>query len=245
MGACETTPLATRRDRHATPDKQTRNRTPLPRPSMIIRRSPAPSSFVLAAARQRAVQPDPGPRDGSTGQLRRRIRKNSQAQPGGARSQRPDPYALLTTMALMGAADQRIFPQAASGPRQPSNRPAVPVHGRLRIVLSGSGALTAQPPPGPPGSPLSSRQKYRASRCSILFPPDAPLPSHAGLRSITLTVPTPLYAWSLAWRVPSPPAARRTVARIRRSGPCPALAGLRARSATGFRTQTTRSGRVL
>ncbi|MFJ9850431.1 LysR family transcriptional regulator [Streptomyces sp. NPDC101150] len=33
-----------------------------------------------------------------------------------------------------------------------------------------------------------------------LFPADAPLPDHAGLRAIPLVEPTPLYAWSLAWR---------------------------------------------
>ncbi|QHA08787.1 LysR family transcriptional regulator [Streptomyces broussonetiae] len=32
-----------------------------------------------------------------------------------------------------------------------------------------------------------------------LFPADAPLPDHAGLRSVPLVDPTPLYAWSLAW----------------------------------------------
>jgi len=37
-----------------------------------------------------------------------------------------------------------------------------------------------------------------------LFPADAPLPDHAGLRSIPLTEPTPLYAWSLAWREADP-----------------------------------------
>ncbi|WP_329372595.1 LysR family transcriptional regulator [Streptomyces sp. NBC_00669] len=36
--------------------------------------------------------------------------------------------------------------------------------------------------------------------CFTLFPSDAPLPDHADLRSIPLTAPTPLYAWSLAWR---------------------------------------------
>lgn len=36
--------------------------------------------------------------------------------------------------------------------------------------------------------------------CFTLFPADAPLPDHAGLRSIPITAPTPLYAWSLAWR---------------------------------------------
>ncbi|MBD0747840.1 LysR family transcriptional regulator [Streptomyces sp. CBMA152] len=33
-----------------------------------------------------------------------------------------------------------------------------------------------------------------------VFPADAPLPDHTGLRSIPLVEPTPLYAWSLAWR---------------------------------------------
>ncbi|MGW3209591.1 LysR family transcriptional regulator [Streptomyces sp. NPDC001135] len=33
-----------------------------------------------------------------------------------------------------------------------------------------------------------------------LLPADAPLPDHAGLRCIPLVEPTPLYAWSLAWR---------------------------------------------
>lgn len=32
-----------------------------------------------------------------------------------------------------------------------------------------------------------------------LFPADAPLPDHSGLRGIPLVDPTPLYAWSLAW----------------------------------------------
>ncbi len=36
--------------------------------------------------------------------------------------------------------------------------------------------------------------------CFTLFPADAPLPDAAGLRSIPLVGPTPLYAWSLAWR---------------------------------------------
>lgn len=36
--------------------------------------------------------------------------------------------------------------------------------------------------------------------CFTLFPSDAPLPGYADLRSIPLTAPTPLYAWSLAWQ---------------------------------------------
>ncbi|HUR04667.1 MAG TPA: LysR family transcriptional regulator [Nonomuraea sp.] len=44
-------------------------------------------------------------------------------------------------------------------------------------------------------------QHVRAdTSCFTLFPADAPLPDHAGLRSISLVEPTPLYAWSLAWR---------------------------------------------
>ncbi|MFF4490350.1 LysR family transcriptional regulator [Streptomyces sp. NPDC001544] len=33
-----------------------------------------------------------------------------------------------------------------------------------------------------------------------VFPADVPLPDHTGLRCIPLVEPTPLYAWSLAWR---------------------------------------------
>jgi hypothetical protein len=32
-----------------------------------------------------------------------------------------------------------------------------------------------------------------------LFPADAPLPTHSGVRGIQLVAPTPLYAWSLVW----------------------------------------------
>jgi hypothetical protein len=70
---------------------------------MIFRRSPASSSFVLAAARLRALQLDPWPRGGRTGQLRGRTQKNSQPSPAARVVTGPDPYALLTTVALMGA----------------------------------------------------------------------------------------------------------------------------------------------
>ncbi|GAA3219327.1 LysR family transcriptional regulator [Nonomuraea helvata] len=44
-------------------------------------------------------------------------------------------------------------------------------------------------------------QHIRAdTSCFTLFPADAPLSDHSGLRSIPLVEPTPLYAWSLAWR---------------------------------------------
>jgi len=53
MGACETTPPATH-------TRGTQPAPSLPRLSIIGRRSPASSSFVLAAARLRALQLDPG-----------------------------------------------------------------------------------------------------------------------------------------------------------------------------------------
>ncbi|MFI0451565.1 LysR family transcriptional regulator [Actinomadura sp. 6N118] len=38
------------------------------------------------------------------------------------------------------------------------------------------------------------------SRRFLLLPADVPLPPHPALRSVPLTDPTPLYAWSLLWR---------------------------------------------
>src|SRR4029079_14271182 len=49
--------------------------------SRISRRLPASSSFVLAAARLRALQPDPWPRGGKTRAAARKIQKNSQTPP--------------------------------------------------------------------------------------------------------------------------------------------------------------------
>ena len=57
MGACETTPPATPGDNHD-PLKNQHERSPSSL-SMIVRRSSASSSFVLAAARLRALQLDP------------------------------------------------------------------------------------------------------------------------------------------------------------------------------------------
>ena len=71
---------------------------------MIFRRSPASSSFVLAAARLRALQRDPRPRDEKDQAAARKIQKNSQPKPGRKHvATGLDPYALLTPMALMGA----------------------------------------------------------------------------------------------------------------------------------------------
>src|SRR6476660_3409247 len=72
---------------------------------MIFRRLPASSSFVLAAARLRALQLDSSAAAADPGHLRGRPRRIVKPAPG--RQQHvvtgPDPYALLTTVALMGA----------------------------------------------------------------------------------------------------------------------------------------------
>src|SRR4029077_20788978 len=86
MGACETTPLAN------APGNSTRTRISQtandpPRPSMISRRLPASSSFVLAAARLRALQLDPF-RTAADRAAARKDPEEQSAQPGGARSHR-------------------------------------------------------------------------------------------------------------------------------------------------------------
>ncbi|WP_218670902.1 LysR substrate-binding domain-containing protein [Microbispora sp. GKU 823] len=81
--------------------------------------------------------------------------------------------------------------------------------------------------------------------CFTLFPADAPLPDHAGLRAIALTAPTPLYAWSLAWRESyGHPLARRPVARLRRRRASPALAEYTP-GRTGSPTPTMRASRLV
>ena len=89
-------------NQHATPDNPTATGpSPLLR---IFRRLPASSSFVLAAARLRALQLDSWLRGGKDQQLRGRIQKNSQPSPAARLVTGSDPYALLTLVALMGAA---------------------------------------------------------------------------------------------------------------------------------------------
>ena len=75
---------------------------------MIFRRLPASSSFVLAAARLRALQLDPWPRGGKDRAAARKDPEEQSAQLGGPVVTGLDPYALLTTMALMGA-DERAL----------------------------------------------------------------------------------------------------------------------------------------
>jgi hypothetical protein len=105
-------PLRTPRtgNQHTTPDKPTATKPSSP--SMIVRRLPASSSFVLTAARLRALQLDPWPRGGKDRQLRGRTQKNSQPSPAARVVTGSDPYALLTLAALMGA-DVSVGCQAA------------------------------------------------------------------------------------------------------------------------------------
>ncbi len=79
MGACETTPPAhapghpTTLRKHSAKDPSS--------PPMIHRRSSASSSFVLAAARLRALQLDPLPHGDVNQAAARKIPNNSQASP--------------------------------------------------------------------------------------------------------------------------------------------------------------------
>jgi hypothetical protein len=70
---------------------------------------PASSSFVLAAARLRALQPDPGAaRQEDPGSCEEESRRTIQPSPAARVVTGPGPYALLTQAALMGA-EMRIF----------------------------------------------------------------------------------------------------------------------------------------
>jgi hypothetical protein len=100
---------------------------------MIFRRSPASSSFVLAAARLRALQLDPGRAAAGPGSGQEGIPKNSQPSPAARVVTGPGPYALLTVVALMGA-DERTFNSGACLPQ--STRmlsPLIGVGGRLLL----------------------------------------------------------------------------------------------------------------
>jgi len=73
-------------------------------PPIIFRRLPASSSFVLAAARLRALQLDPGRAAARPGAAARKDPEEQSAQPGRQDVVTgPGPHALLTPMALMGA----------------------------------------------------------------------------------------------------------------------------------------------
>src|SRR5215471_18685489 len=98
MGARETTPPATHTRGHPPPLEFS---SWLPR---IRRRSPASSSFVLAAARLRALQLDTEPRDGGRPQRPGRARKTNQPSPAARiKVTGPDPHTHLTAQAPMGA----------------------------------------------------------------------------------------------------------------------------------------------
>src|SRR5690349_1838328 len=94
---------------------------------MIFRRLLASSSFVLAAARLRALQPDPGRAAAGPAAAR----KDPEEQSAQARRRvvtGSGPYALLTLVALMGAADR--------------------VHSRLRKAMGWMGSNLAALSPG-------------------------------------------------------------------------------------------------
>ena len=156
-------------NQHATPDKPTATKPPSS-PSMIFRRLPASSSFVLAAARLRALQLDPGRAGGRTWQLRGRIQKNSQPSPAARLVTGPDPYALLTVVALMGADERELsarilmrcpacFQRSRRSPIQPSRWTNGAARVRSSAMATGCSAPTssATAAPGTPELPGHDR----------------------------------------------------------------------------------------
>src|SRR6185437_16907615 len=96
-------------NQHTTPDNPTATG-----PSSLLRisrRLPASSSFVLAAARLRALQLDPWPRGEKTpGSCEEGSRRTVSPNPAARLVTGSGSYALLTPVALMGAADRGDVP---------------------------------------------------------------------------------------------------------------------------------------
>ena len=92
-------------------------------PPMICRRSPASSSFVLAAARLRALQQDPLPHGDVNRAAARRLPNNSQAQPGHNDARhRVKPLRPLDNNGPHGCRRQRVPGRAGSGVQGESSR---------------------------------------------------------------------------------------------------------------------------
>ena len=141
--------------------------------SRIFRRLPASSSFVLAAARLRALQLDSCPRGEKDQQLRGRIQKNSQPSPAARLVTGLTSYALLTPVALMGAAD-RVFLDCHGADirvrRACRTRPVAP-HGK---------ADRGSRRRGEPGSPGRDVRCCRNSRTSPGWPAADRMPGDPG-----------------------------------------------------------------
>jgi hypothetical protein len=128
--------------RQPAPGTRTRPQTATPQydpssPSRISLRLPASSSFVLAAARLRALQLDPGHAARKPGQLRGRSRRTARPHPGGQHVVTGlGSYALLTMVALMGAACSSLarlsLPMGQSGNRSARYDPLHRLAGDLR-----------------------------------------------------------------------------------------------------------------
>jgi hypothetical protein len=105
-----------RRGYHTAPHEGQHQGGFFPRFPMICHRSPASSSFVLAAARLRALQLDPfRARRRDRAAARKIPDRQSEPQPGGTTQvTRLKPDALLTSVALMGAADGEELRRASS-----------------------------------------------------------------------------------------------------------------------------------
>ena len=151
MGACEITPSASTGNTHATPDKPTV--TGPSSPSMIFRPLPASSSFVLAAARLRALQLDPP--------AARREDPGSREE--GSRG-KVSPSTENTT-------SPRTWPPGRNGstpPNDPGAWPSPPTPNCAAATLGGSSSpcvLPNQPPPArPDATPCNQPQTASSPR---------------------------------------------------------------------------------
>ena len=103
MGACETTPHATRRDRHATPDKPNTQ----PKPFLALDDLPPLAGVKLVRPRRCAAAGAPALTLAARREDPGTCEEDPEEQSGQPGRQDvvtgPDPYALLTVVALMGA----------------------------------------------------------------------------------------------------------------------------------------------
>src|SRR6266496_3740579 len=108
MGACETTPPATYREHAHDPDRPTAQES-----FLALEDLPPLAGVQLVRPRRCATAGAPSSTPGRAarrpGQLRGRIQKNSQPSPAARVVTGSGSYALLTLVALMGAADRVIL----------------------------------------------------------------------------------------------------------------------------------------
>jgi hypothetical protein len=157
MGACETTPPTTRDRGNQTSDLRTRQPaggcSSLP---IIGRRLPASSSFVLAAARLRALQLDTAQRGGTNRQRRGKATTTIPPRSRAAANQVTGltQHCLLTTGAPMGAnATWHRYAATTTGASRPTGGGW---SSQNRASWCGAPRPAAPTPPDPPTTPRNT-----------------------------------------------------------------------------------------